>query len=292
MVSPTPEVIHDQLSAARLQLKKWQPDPWALREYATDRKPTTPSEWFSKMFPEQARIHGCPFIELVEDRSDGLKRVNPLAQNLDFLAAILGGDSRLGHKVIYLEGEMQWYYLDPRSGIFKPTSDEKLANLLRALLIRCAEELPDSVHKLNLFLEFRSDKTIRAIVHRAKSILAADHTFFAVDSKYQRQKGPEIHERLARVFVEQVLERQPGEFLTLSNAYLLFCEYLRGKSMVPVKRTIFKGMVCPLVRETFNVGLRHDIINQETQKQGDGWKGIRALDLDGGLAGQETAGIA
>ncbi len=27
-------------------------------------------------------------------------------------------------------------------------------------------------------------------------------------------KGPGIHERLAKVFVEQVLERQPGEVLT------------------------------------------------------------------------------
>ncbi len=32
------------------------------------------------------------------------------------------------------------------------------------------------------------------------------------------------------------------------------------------------------LRVIFNVGLRHDIINPETQKQGDGWKGIRALD--------------
>ena len=122
-------------------------------------------------------------------------------------------------------------------------------------------------------------------------IPAGDHTFFSVESKHQRQKGREIHYRLARVFVEQVLERQPGEFLTLSNAYLIFCEYLRGKSLVPVKRTVFKGMFCPLVREVFNVGLRHDIISPETQKQGDGWKGIRALELEGGLAGQESGGI-
>jgi hypothetical protein len=84
---------------------------------------------------------------------------------------------------------------------------------------------------------------------------------------------------------------QPGECLTLSNAYLIFCEYLRGKSMVPVKRTVFKGMFCPLVRETFNVGLRHDIINPETQKQGDGWKGIHAIDLEAGVLGQEKGRI-
>jgi hypothetical protein len=99
-------------------------------------------------------------------------------------------------------------------------------------------------------------------------------------------KGPQIHERLARVFVEQVLQRQPKGFLTLSNAYLIFCEYLSGKSMVPVKRTIFKGMFCPLVRDVLNVGLPHDIINPQTQKHGDGWKAIRALDLQAGALAQ------
>ena len=24
----TPEIIHDQLSTAKLQLKKWEPEPW------------------------------------------------------------------------------------------------------------------------------------------------------------------------------------------------------------------------------------------------------------------------
>jgi len=184
---------------------------------------------------------------------------------------------------------MQWYYLDSRGGIFKPTTADKLADLLRALLVRCAEELPDSVHKLNLFLEFRSDKTRRTVIHRAKSILAADYTFFSVESKHQRQKGVEVYERVARVFVEQVLERQQGEVLTLTNAYLVFTEYLRGRGMVPVKRTIFKGMFAPLIRDAFNLGLRHDVINPETQKQGDGWNGIHALDLKGGLVGQSNA---
>jgi hypothetical protein len=286
MESAIPEITHEQINVARLQLKPWKPEPWPLTDYGSNRKPTTPSEWFSEKFPVQAKIFGCPFAELVEDQSDGFKRVNPLAPNLDFLAAILGGDEKMGHKVVYVESEMQWYFLDARTGIFKPTTAEKLGNLLRALLIRCAEELPDNVHKLNLFLEFRSEKTIKTALHRAKSILAADHTFFSVDSKHQRQKGPEIHERVARVFVERVLERQPGTDLTLNNAHLIFTEFLKCKEMVPVERKIFKGLLCPLVRDVFDVGLRHDILNPQTKKQGDGWRGIRALDLDNALVRQ------
>jgi hypothetical protein len=183
----------------------------------------------------------------------------------------------MGHKVIYLESESQFYYLEPITRIFKPTTPEKLGNLLRAYLMRCAEELQDSVHKLNLFLEFRSDKITRAVIHRSKSILAADHTFFGVDSKYQRQKGPEIHERLARIFVEQALERQPGEILTVSNAYRFFCEFLKQKGMSPVKRSLFKSMLAPLVREAFDLGLRNDVFDQDTQHQTQGWKNLRAL---------------
>jgi len=154
-----------------------------------------------------------------------------------------------------------------------------LGNLLRAFLIRCAEELPENVHKLNLFQDFRSDKTIRAVVHRAKSILAAAHTFFNPESKHARLKGVEVHERVARVFVEQVLERQPGEVLTLTSAYLYFCEYLRGRGMVPVKRSIFKGMFAPLIRDAFDLGLRNDVIDQNTNHQTAGWKGLRVQEV-------------
>jgi hypothetical protein len=276
--NPTENAFHDQLSTARLQLKKFEPDPWALNS-GIMQAPSAPSEWFSEKFPEQAKIHGCPFIELLEDVGDGLEKINPLAPNIDFLASILGGDERMGHKVIYFQSEMQFYYQDS-DHIFKPTSHEKLGNLLRALLVRCAESLPNSVHKLNLFLEFRSDKTIRAAIHRAKSILAADHTFFAVDSKHQRQQGPELHERLARVFAEQILERMPGEILPLSTAYLVFCDYLKTKSMPTVKRSILKGMFSPIIREVFNVGLRNDIIDPGTNRQTAGWKNIHTLDLE------------
>ena len=117
------------------------------------------------------------------------------------------------------------------------------------------------------------------MIHRAKSILAGDHTFFSVDSKHQRQKGVEVHERVARVFVEQVLERQPGEVLTLTNAYLVFCEYLKGRGMVPVKRSIFKGMFAPLIRDAFDLGLRNDVIDQTTNHQTAGWKGLRAVQV-------------
>ena len=219
-------------------------------------------------------------MELREQVVGGFQSISPVSMNLDFFAAVLGGDKKLGHKVIYLEAELQFYYYDPRLKLFKPTSPEKLQNYIRALLIRCAEELPQDVHKLNLFHEWRTDKTTKQIVHRAKSILAADHTFFSADSKYTREQGPETHERLARSFIEQVLEREAGQILPFNHAYLVFLDYLKQKSLPSVKRPIFKDMMCPLVREEFDLGLRNDLIVKEGEKQICGWKGLRMAGLD------------
>ena len=79
----------------------------------------------------------------------------------------------------------------------------------------------------SLFHEFRLDKTARQVAQRAKSVLAADSSFFSPTSHYQRIRGIELHERIARSFVERVLARVPGETLLLTGAYLHFCEYLK-----------------------------------------------------------------
>ena len=84
----------------------------------------------------------------------------------------------LGHHVIYLEHETQWYFYDPADHMYKSTSSEKLLNLIRGMLMKCAEELTGEADIFNLFLDFRSDRNRRTIIQRAKSILAADHTFF------------------------------------------------------------------------------------------------------------------
>jgi hypothetical protein len=271
---------------SRLQLKPYKSDPLLFGEPAYNTKPTTPSEWFSYQFPEQAKIFGCAFLEHLETLADGTTRINPISANLDFLASILSGDPKLNHKVVYVQSEMTFYYKEPRDNIYRATSEDKLANLMRAYLIRCAEELPNNVHKLNLFHTFRSDKTIRSIVHRAKSILAADDSYFSVDSKHQRQEGPELYERVARAFVDQVLERVPGEILTVNDAYAHFLVYLNKRKMPPVNRKIFKNLVPAVVKDQFNLGVRNDLQDQAGDKWQRGWKGIGILEPE--LAAQKN----
>src|ERR1039458_2705706 len=159
-----------ELTLTRPQnLKLYEPD-----QFHYDQQPPqpakTPNAWFGRRYGEQIEKFGSPFLELVDNVTN---QVLPIVINQDFFAGVLGGRRDLGQHTIYFEGEMQWYFKDS-DGIYKPTSPEKLANLYRALLLKCAEQMPPQVHKLNLFHEFRSDKTAKAVVYRAKSILAAD----------------------------------------------------------------------------------------------------------------------
>ena len=273
-----PTINPQQVIGSRLQLKQYQPEPLLFGEPAYNTKPTTPSEWFSCKFPEQAKAFGCAFLEHLETLADGTTRINPISLNIDFLAATLSGDSKLNHKVVYVESEMMFYYYDPRDRVYKATSEDKLGNLMRGYLARCAEEMPGNVDKFNLFHTFRADKSIRGIIHRAKSILAADDSYFTADSIHERREGTEVYERVARGFVEQVLERQAGEILTVNDAYAHFLEYLKGRNMPPVNRRMFKNLVPPAVKDEYDLGIRNDIHDPEGNKWQRGWKGLGILE--------------
>lgn len=241
-------------------------------------KPKTPALWFADKFPDQVKQFGSPFLEMRETNCNGFALVTPIAPNIDFFAAMLGGDSGLGHSIVYFEPEMQFYYREPVLQLYKPVSPEKLQNYYRAMLIRCAQELNNETSKINLVGEFRSDKIAKAVVNRAKSVLAADHTFFSATSPNQRIKGIELWERLAIKFVETMLEPRPGACLTVTQAYQLFCELAQQRNLLPLPRVRFKEMMSDLMRDRFNICMRRDVLN-EVQKQQEGWKGIGTMEF-------------
>jgi hypothetical protein len=148
----------------------------------------TASVWFAKSFPETAKNHGVPFVEIRETSCDGFTRVTAISINIDFFASMLGGESELGHSIVYFEPEIQFYYREPLTGMFKPTSAEKLQTYYRAMMMRCAQELPDENNKLNLCVEFRKDGVAKAVVNRAKSVLAASE--FILLSHQSPSKNP------------------------------------------------------------------------------------------------------
>jgi hypothetical protein len=149
--------------------------------------------------------------------------------------------------------------------------------LYRGLLIQAAKSFSHDVNILNLFVEFRSDKTARAVVQRAKSILAADSTFFSATSLHSRIRGIELHERVARKFVDELLTSEPGQILRLADAHAVFRDLLRAKELPDIKRSDFKAVVGPLITSQFNVCLRNDLDGAGIR----GWKGVRLQSLPG-----------
>ena len=77
-----------------------------------------------------------------------------------------------------------------------------------------------------------------------------------------------------------MLERQAGEVLTVTDAYVHFCQYLKNKNMPAVKRKEFKALVPAAIQEQFDLGIRNDLHDQAKSEWHSGWKGIRALDLE------------
>jgi len=233
------------------------------------------NDWFSSKFPVQAQVFGSPFLEQHRVGPDSETIITPLAPNLDFLAACLGGDVRLGHRVIYYAGELQFYFFDPRDQMFHPTTTDKMGNLLRSLLARCAAEVKGEGHLVNVFHTFRADAVVKAVINRAKSILEADPEFFGVKSPHQRAAGPELHQRLARVFAEKMLEAAPDSILTVGQTYALFNQFAQSKNLPAIKRRDFKSLMAEVIREAYDLGVRNDLMNAETQKQQCGWLGLR-----------------
>jgi hypothetical protein len=274
--SPGTFIMGAEITLTRPQnLKLYQPAP-----YNFDQQPSqpakTPNEWFCQRYPIPFEKYGSPFLELVEPADNFTVQILPLSINIDFFAGVLGGRRDLGHHVIYFEPEMQWYFRDSDS-IYKPTTAEKLGNLYRALMIKCAQDMLPNVHKLNLFHEWRSDHVVKAVVQRAKSILAADQSYFSSTSANQRIRGPELHERLMRVLCETMLQPCAESNLTMTQAYKYFCRLAELRQLGMIKRSQFKATMTNLMKDRFGVGLRRDLPNG-LGKQQEAWKGIRLLE--------------
>ena len=231
-----------------------------LRLYQSDlasfsfgaEQPATPNAWWVQRYPEQFETHGSPFLELPSNQ------IICVTQNIDFFASVLGGRRCFKHSPIYFAPEMAWYFKDS-DGVYQSTTGDKLATLYRALMMKCAQDMPANVNKLNLVHQFRSDQVAKAIVNRAKSVLEADSSFFSLSSPYQRVKGPELVERIAKTFVDELLTREPGQILKLGEAYAVFQDLLKQRAIPGIKRSDFKAVVVPLMRDQFNVALRNDL---------------------------------
>ena len=266
-------------STATLQLKRGEQCERTAMYYhnAPPQPPATPSAWFTQRFPAEVKRWGCPFLEAVTTNPVMMTTTTQaVALNDNFFAAILS-DQQLGHAVIYFEPERGWYFREPRDGQFHPTSEAKLMILLSALLLKCAEELRSSANMSSLFVAFRSEEQLKAVVKKARSLLAADSTFFSATSPHQRVEGPERQDQMARRFIGVALKPQPGHLLSVNHCYSEFAGFCRNHGVEPLARKLFRQLVVDIIREECGVGLRADLKDAGGHYQ-RGWKGL-AVDM-------------
>lgn len=248
---------------------------WVYGEAASSSKPLTPSHWFGHHFPDAARQHGSPFLETTETDGNGLKLTRVVAINVEFFAALLGGDSRLGHRVIYYPPEGRFYYKDV-DGIFHITTEGRLASLLAALLLRCAGEMPLTVDRRQLFVEFRDEQRLIEVVRKAHSTLSVAESFFGVDSVNSRVAGPESIDQTARSFVGSSVEVAEGAVrLTVGELFAAFLEYCRlnGVQIKQQGDRKLKRIVVETVNQHHGVRLRHDLMD-DRGRCAKGWSGL------------------
>ncbi|MFZ4776924.1 MAG: hypothetical protein ACOYM3_16265 [Terrimicrobiaceae bacterium] len=236
------------------------------------RRIESPNLWFHLRFPEQAKRYGNAFLE---ETTDG--GVCPVLLNTDIFGAILGGEKGLGHQVVFCPWESQWYYHDPVVEAFCPTTTAKLQILASNYLIKCAECFSNKATITPLLDDFRSPNILQAITYRAKSILEADRTFFEGPNGRPRYiEGHRIDptsEPLHRLFLKEVMVRQPGALLTVRDAFRHYSELSRKKHLPALRMVEFKNEVSAIIHEEFNIRLRHDVEGEDGRAT-HGWRDL------------------
>lgn len=78
--------------------------------------------------------------------------------------------------------------------------------------------------------------------------------------------------RVNRTFAFAIEPRE-GACLTVTQAYQVFCRLAQQRSLNLIKRSMFREMMRDLVREKFNLALRHDVPDASNRHQ-QAWKGL------------------
>lgn len=232
----------------------------------------SPNQWFAERYPLQTKQYGAAFLQSVEEHQ-GWKLIRLQSINQQFFAAILGGVQRLGHRVVYLRDSACFFFKDA-DGLFKPTTEQKLQTYLACLLMKCAEEMPATVDRQKLIVDYRTPDRLKQITYLARSILEVSNSFFDPKNGNIRINAPESHHSVARFFLVQTVQEAEQDTVTLNDLYDHYVSYCRSTKVDGVQRNEFKKLISETVREEFGVALRHDL-RDDAGKWRRGWKGLK-----------------
>lgn len=230
----------------------------------------SPNLWFGTRYPQETKRYGAAFLQSTEEYQ-GWRLIRLPAINHQFFAGILGGRKDLNHKTVYLPDKHTFYFKD-NDGLFKPTTEQKLQCYLASLLMKCAEEMPATVDRQKLIVDYRSPETLKQITHQARAILQVEAEFFESGINH-RKEGRESMVAVTRHFVTASIKPEDNAVVTIDDvyqAYLLFCE---EKGVKGASRNAFKQLIGDSVREEHGLGIRNDLRDASGCWR-RGWKGI------------------
>ena len=241
-----------------------------------EQKIDTPSLWFAAKYPTQAEQWGAPFLEATFAMPDGSTHISPVSLNLNFFASIFC-DKKFNHHVVYYVVEQQFYFYEPRLDCYASTTEEKLKLLLSWQLTMSAQSMPPTVEIQRLFMDLQAEHQLNKVIARAKSMHAAEESFFEGSQGRKRKLGQEIFDPKAeppyKLFVHEAVVEDPAKTLTLPDAYDSFSLYCQTRGMKPIARKHFKSLLAEVVREEFGIGIRNDLRTEEG-KWTKGWTGL------------------
>lgn len=239
--------------------------------------------YFNQQFRKQTKEYGQALFgsDVVFDRRQVF--IPDAINDLTF-AAVLGAPC-LGCQLVYFSPEAQWYCSDYRiDGSFFATNENKLGILVSHLLIQCSQHCHPLTAKT--VLKLRTPATLKGVLTTAKAMLEADSQFFTGKDGHRRLINGRFveaeDEPSYQVFVRKAIVREPAAKLTMGNAFHRYYQFCKDNAMQPLTRSDFKDLVAEVIREEYDLGLRHDVLD-ERGKQTHGWLGIdcRLADASG-----------
>jgi hypothetical protein len=258
-------------------------------ECVLEAAPLCPINYYQHNFGDMVVQYGAPFDRILTKAAphelDGTQyrptQSSPLQEDLigvntEFFGALLGGDVRLGHDLIYYLPEQRFYFFDLMAGSYLPTTEEKLHVLLGLMLRERAAGQPPDVAAL-LLEKFRNKAVLIEIVAKAKALLAADVEFFT--GAVQRKKwgvqptitatAPDLATALK--FVQEWVEPAEGAIMTVQGCLTRF---MAECGVSGADKQIFRKTLESAVEAVYDRRVRNDL------KQPDGrsvaaWKSLK-----------------
>ena len=125
-----------------------------------------------------------------------------------------------------------------------------------------------------LVTEFRKPACLGKIIQRAKALLAAAPGFFNDQKRMIDGRVVNPHQEPAYVeFVKKCIVKQPDSRLTIGTLFSQYFQFTKRAGQIPLKRQEVKHLVAEVIREIYEIGLRHDVLD-DRGKQQHGWVGI------------------